>query len=104
MNCYTCSVVIHFGKIGIRFFVLDRYLVCSCMTIQCQFMRTLRTFWNRGHDYFLSRAEFNVNSIDGRKQQKVAHVFWYYEHLSYSKLRPSGIVTCISESHCIRLT
>jgi len=104
MNCYTCSVVIHFRKFGIRFFVLDRYLVCSCMTIQRQSMRTLRTFWNRGHDCLLSRAEFNVNSTAGRKQPKRVYLFWHSEHLSYPQLRSSGIVTCISASHCIRLT
>jgi hypothetical protein len=72
MNCYTCSVVIHFGKFGIRFFVLEFlidiwYAVAWLFSVSlAESMRTLRNYWNSGHDYALFSAEFNVNSTNGR--------------------------------------
>ena len=72
MNCYTCSVVIHFGKFGIRFFVLEFlidiwYAVAWLFSVSlAESMRTLRNYWNSGHDYALSSAEFNVNITNGR--------------------------------------
>jgi hypothetical protein len=72
MNCYTCSAVIHFGKFGIRFFVLelltDIWHVVAWLfsASSSESMRTLQKFWNRGHDYSLPGAESNVNSTKGR--------------------------------------